>query len=122
VQQTGSKIKALRLEQLPEDMRIALKVARAKRHWSQRELAKQVGLTQAHVSGIESGKIVPRYDTILELIRVLGHDLIMVPRAVVPAVLALIRDYSHLGPGDGEARPLYANMREDETLDSPDEV
>jgi hypothetical protein len=45
-----------------------------------------------HLSGIESGKIVPRCDTLLDLVRVLDHDLLMVPRALVPAVRALMRD------------------------------
>jgi hypothetical protein len=46
-----------------------------------------------HISGIETGKIVPRFDTLLDLVRVLNRDLLMVPRALVPAVQALIRDY-----------------------------
>ena len=64
-------INPLRLDGLPEDMRRALKEAREKRGWSQRELGSRLGLTQAHISGIESGKIVPRYDTLLELVRIL---------------------------------------------------
>ena len=49
----------------PQDMRRALKEGQ-KRSWSQRELRSRLGLTQTHISGIESGKIVPRYDTLLE--------------------------------------------------------
>ena len=45
-----------------------------------------------HLSGIESGKIVPRCDTLLDLVGVLDHDLLMVPRALVAAVRALMRD------------------------------
>src|SRR5581483_3239797 len=47
---------------------------------------------QRHISGIESGKIVPRYDTLLELVRALDRDLLMVPRALVPVVQSLVRD------------------------------
>ena len=50
-------IRPLRLGALPEDMRLALKDAREKRGWTQRDLASRLGLTQTHISGIESGKI-----------------------------------------------------------------
>src|ERR1700687_147601 len=95
-------IKPLRLGALPEDLRRALKEGREKRGWTQRELASRVGLTQTHISGIESGKIVPRYDTLLELVRVLDSDLIMVPRSLVPVVQSLIRDSIHPDQGEGE--------------------
>ena len=102
-------IKPLRLDGLPEDMRRELKEARVKRGWSQRELGSRLGLPQMHISGIESGKIVPRYDTLLELVRILDGDLLMVPRALVPAMLSLIRD--HFRPdqqSESEERALYA--------------
>jgi HTH-type transcriptional regulator / antitoxin HipB len=118
-------IRPLRLGALPEDMRRALKDAREKRGWTQRNLASRVGLTQTHISGIESGKIVPRYDTLLELVRILDHDLLMVPRALVPVVQSLIRD--HMQPdqkGDGEERSLYADDADNEesTEEPRDEV
>jgi len=116
-------IRPLRPEGLPEDMRRALKEVREKRSWTQRDLASRLGLTQAHISGIESGKIVPRYDTLLELVRILHRDLLMVPRALVPVVQSLIRD--HLQPdqkGEGEERSLYADGDEDSTQEPRDEV
>src|ERR1035437_182795 len=117
-------IRPLRLGALPEDMRRALKEARGKRGWSQRDLASRVGLTQTHISGIESGKIVPRYDTLLELVRILDRDLLMVPRALVPVVQSLIRD--HLQPdqkGEGEERSFYADDADEESTKEPrDEV
>jgi transcriptional regulator with XRE-family HTH domain len=102
------------LDGLPQDLRRALKEERQKHGWSQRELGSRLGLTQTHISGIESGKIVPRYDTLLELVRILDRDLLMVPRALVPVVQSLIRD--HLRPdqeGEGEERSLYADGGED---------
>jgi transcriptional regulator with XRE-family HTH domain len=116
-------IRPLRLEGLPEDMRRTLKEVREKRGWTQRDLASRLGLTQTHISGIESGKIVPRYDTLLELVRILDRDLLMVPRALVPVVQSLIRD--HLQPdkkGEGEERSLYADGDEDSTQEPRDEV
>jgi transcriptional regulator with XRE-family HTH domain len=116
-------IRPLRLQGLPEDMRRTLKEVREKRGWTQRDLASRLGLTQTHISGIESGKIVPRYDTVLELVRILDRDLLMVPRALVPVVQSLIRD--HLQPdkkGEGEERSLYADGDEDSTPEPRDEV
>ena len=116
-------INPLRLDGLPEDMRRALKEAREKRGWSQRELGSRLGLTQAHISGIESGKIVPRYDTLLELVRILDHDLLMVPRALVPVVQSLIRDHLKDQSGEGEERSLYADDPGEDTTEEPhDEV
>ena len=82
------------------DIRQELIAARNRLGWSQAELARRAGIQKASLSRIESGKIVPRVDSLLNLVRVLEHDLIIVPRALVPAVLAMAR-------GDGE-RPLYA--------------
>ena len=116
-------IRPLRLEGLPEDMRRTLKEAREKRGWSQRDLASRLGLTQRHISGIESGKIVPRYDTLLELVRILDRDLLMVPRALVPVVQSLIRDHLKDQKGEGEERSLYAaDGDEDSTQEPRDEV
>src|SRR5215831_3815293 len=84
-----------RLEGLPEDLRHALVQARHANRWSQRELASRVGLPQVHISAIETGKVAPRFNTLLDLVRVLGFDLLLVPRSLVPAVQSLVRDSEH---------------------------
>ena len=58
---------------------------------------------------MKPGKVIPRYDTLLDLVRVLGYDLLMVPRSLVPAVQSLIRNYRQPGGGTEEEgeRPLY---------------
>jgi len=110
VQNITKHIKPLRPDGLPDDMRLELKEARVKRGWSQRELGSRLGLPQMHISGIESGKIVPRYDTLLELVRMLDRDLLMVPRALVPVVQSLMRDHRQQDQqGEGEERSLYAD-------------
>jgi transcriptional regulator with XRE-family HTH domain len=112
-----SHIKPLRLNRLPDLMRRELIEARRKRGWSQAELGKRLGMPQMHVSGIETGKIVPRFDTLLDIVRVLDRDLLLVPQALVPAVQALIRDHrsqeSGVAAHDGD-RPLYASVDEEE--------
>lgn len=116
-------IKPLRQKALPAELRHALIQAREKRGWSQRDLASRLSVGQRHISGIESGKIVPRYDTLLEIVRMLERDLIMVPRALVPVVQSLIRDHLKDQPGEGEERPLYAVDRDEDSSEEPrDEV
>ena len=102
-----------RTNSIPIPMREDMVAARHGLGWSQLELGQRVGLPQAHISGIESGKIVPRFDTLLGLVRVLNRDLLMVPRELVPAVQALIRD----SKGEGAERPLYALSPEEEEVE-----
>ena len=116
-------IKPLRQKALPAELRRALRQAREKRGWSQRDLASRLSVGQRHISGIESGKIVPRYDTLLEIVRMLDRDLLMVPRALVPVVQSLIRDHLKDQPGEGKERPLYAADRDEDSSEEPrDEV
>jgi len=109
-----------RLDGLPDTIRHNLVEMRRARGWSQAELGRRVGLPQVHISGIETGKVVPRFNTLLDLVRVLDYDLLLVPRPLVPAVQSLIRDYHRPGPNsdaDEGERPLYAtNDQTDGTL------
>ena len=108
-------IKPLRLKGLPADFREQIKKARLKRGWGQRELSAKIGLPQPHISGIESGEIVPRFDTLLDLVRVLDLDILLVPRALVPAVQSLVR--AQIEPESVE-KPLYAVDEEEPTSDT----
>ncbi|MGD0680765.1 MAG: helix-turn-helix transcriptional regulator [Terracidiphilus sp.] len=104
-------------------MRRTLIEVRKKRGWSQRDLTSRLSIGQRHISGIESGKIVPRYDTLLEIVRTLDHDLIMVPRALIPLVQSLVHDHLKDEPCEGEERPLYATHRDEDNSQEPrDEV
>jgi transcriptional regulator with XRE-family HTH domain len=114
-----SHIKSTRLNGLPEDLRVNLAAARQKRGWSQAELGRRVGLPQVHISGIETGKVAPRFNTLLDLVRVLDYDLLLVPRSLVPAVQSMIRDQRHpdsKATDEGE-RSLYASTGEREGSD-----
>ena len=94
----------VRTNRISDDILHPLIAARHKLGWSQLELGRRVGLPQMHISGIESGKVVPRFDTLLDLVRVLNRDLLLVPRELVPAVQAMIRN----SKGEGDEQPLYA--------------
>lgn len=109
-----SRIKKNRLQGLPSDLIRALVKARHDRHWTQRNLASKVGLPQVHISAIETGKVAPRFNTLIDLVRILGFDLLLVPRPLVPAVQSLIRDFEHTQgqAADEEERPLYSMNEE----------
>lgn len=108
-------MRRLRLARLPEDMRREIRNARRERGWSQLELGRRAGLAQRHVSGLETGRIVPRYDTLLDVLRVLDRDLVVTPRALVPVVRALVRDHRNREAVESAAeRPLYAVADDEE--------
>jgi len=88
-----------------------------KRGWGQRELGSAVGLPQPHISLIESGDVVPRFDTLLDIVRVLDLDLLLVPRSLIPAVQSLIRAQKE--PESAE-KPLYAADEEEPAPESKD--
>jgi transcriptional regulator with XRE-family HTH domain len=110
-------IKPERLNHLPRAMLRELIQARRRRGWSQAELGRRVGLPQVHISSIETGKVMPRYNTLLDLVRILDYDLLMVPRPLVPAVQSMIRDHRQpAGTAEDEGeRPLYAADEESES-------
>ena len=49
----------------------------------------------------------PRVDTLLDIVRALDLDLVLVPQALVPAVQALLRDSRHGSAVREDDRPLY---------------
>jgi len=61
--------------------------------------------------------VVPRFDTLLDIVRVLDLDLLLVPRPLVPAVQSLIRAQKE--PESAE-KPLYA-VDEEESEDGQGE-
>lgn len=106
----------LRLGKVPENIRRELKAARKQLGWSQAELGRRVGLPQAHISGIETGRIRPRFDTLLEVARILCMDLMLVPASRVPMVHALVREASR--PPGAPQRSLYGEaLWDDEPSD-----
>ena len=116
-------IRPLRLGALPEDMRLALKDAREKRGWTQRDLASRLGLTQTHISGIESGKIVPRYDTLLELVRILDTTSSWSRAPSSPSCSRSSAIMRRPDQGEGDDRSLYADDTDEESNKEPhDEV
>lgn len=58
---------------------------------SQRALSERAGLTQSHISQIESGKMEPGLSSFIDMTRALDLELMLVPKKLVPAVLSLVK-------------------------------
>lgn len=58
---------------------------------SQRTLSERAGLTQGHISQIESGKMEPGLSSFIDMTRALHLELVLVPKKLVPAVLGLLK-------------------------------
>ena len=96
---------------------IELQRARAGAGLSQRELALRVGMTQAHISRIESGLVDPRLSTVVEIAKAVGSMPLLIPRRALPAVLGVLRNFE--GRGARGRRPsavelLVADDEEDD--------
>jgi transcriptional regulator with XRE-family HTH domain len=70
----------------------ALTAARHRAGLSQRALSEKVGLAQSHLSKIERGAVDPQISSLMEIARVLGLELMLVPTQLVPALQALKRE------------------------------
>ncbi len=68
-----------------------LKAAREAKGLSQRALSKLAGVPQSHISKIENGFVDLRLSSLIELARVLGLELTLVPRKTLPAIKSIIR-------------------------------
>lgn len=68
-----------------------LKVAREAKGLSQRALSKLAGVPQGHISKIENGFVDLRLSSLIELARVLGLELTLVPRKTLPAIKSITR-------------------------------
>lgn len=69
----------------------ALKAARKEKALSQRELGRESGVPQSHISKIEAGAVDLQLSSLLEIARALDLEVLTVPRKLVPAVRAIVR-------------------------------
>ena len=78
----------------------ALKEARRRAGFSQRELAKRANVPQPVISRLESGGAIPRVDTLDKLLRECGEGLEARPRRGEGIDRSLIRRMLRLSPVD----------------------
>ncbi|OAF19647.1 transcriptional regulator [Bradyrhizobium neotropicale] len=58
---------------------------------SQRALAVRSGLTQAHISQIETGRLEPGLSSFIQMARALDLEVVLVPKKLLPAVEGMLR-------------------------------
>jgi transcriptional regulator with XRE-family HTH domain len=80
------------MESRTESLVEALREARIRKGWSQRDLSRKADVTQAHLSRIESGAVDLKLSTFLELARLLDLEPVLAPRTALSAVNALLRE------------------------------
>lgn len=75
---------------------------------SQRGLATRSGLTQAHISQIENGRLEPGLSSFIQMARALDLELVLVPKKLLPAVEGVLRQGNDDVPPDDRHSALFA--------------
>lgn len=86
-----------------------LRTAREGAGLTQRDLSARVDVPQSHISKIESGGTDLRLSSLVELARALDHELVLVPRRLLPAIEAIVRNASSALSDDGRLRSAVLN-------------
>jgi transcriptional regulator with XRE-family HTH domain len=77
---------------------------RIKMAMSQRALAARSGLTQAHISQIETGRLEPGLSSFIQMARALDLEVVLVPKKLLPAVEGVLRPSADdFFPEDGQS-------------------
>ena len=77
-----------------EDLIRAIRDRRTDAGISQRALAARSGLTQAHISQIETGTLEPGLSSFIDVARALDLEIVLVPKKFLPAVQGILRQTS----------------------------
>jgi transcriptional regulator with XRE-family HTH domain len=90
---------------LSEELIRTVQSKRTQERISQRALADRSGLTQAHISQIETGRLEPGLSSFIQMVRALDLEVVLVPKKLLPAVEGVLRsnanDFSNNeGPSD----------------------
>ena len=96
-----------------EEIARELRRARETKGLSQAELGRETGLPQSHISKIEHGRTDLRLSSLLEMARLLDHDIMLIPRKYVPAVRSIRADHA-------EDEPVYAYAPDEDDQGSAD--
>lgn len=94
-----------------EELAAVLREARKRAGLTQKELGQKTRIPQSHVSRIENGDVDVRASSLVEIARVLGLELMLVPRELVSAMEGLMRD---IGKGFAEPTQMYVPDKENE--------
>lgn len=82
------------------DIGRAIRHGRKRRGLTQRALAERTGLTQATIARIETGREIPRFDTVERLLRACGQEIDIRPESGAGIDRTAIRGLLKLTPGE----------------------
>ncbi|MDE5446723.1 helix-turn-helix transcriptional regulator [Bradyrhizobium hipponense] len=85
-----------------------LRDARKQAGLTQQQVAERAGISRPRYRDIEQGDAAARANTLINVARALGMELMLIPQAMVPGVNALLR------PSDDEDRPAFTTDADDE--------
>ncbi|WP_438755019.1 helix-turn-helix domain-containing protein [Pararhizobium sp. O133] len=88
-----------------------LKKARLASEMTQEQVAGLAGISRPRYRDIETGAAAARATTLMNIVRALGLELMLIPQAMVPAVDALLR------PHDDDDLPAFVSRPDDEDHD-----
>ena len=95
-----------------EDIVATLRTARRSKGLSQRELSAKSGVPQGHISKVENGAVDLRVSSLVALARILGLELMLVPRKSVSAVQSIARGAAARASTES-VRPAYSLEEDD---------
>jgi transcriptional regulator with XRE-family HTH domain len=88
----------------------ALRDARQRKGWSQRELGARAHMTQAQISRIENSEVDLQLSSLVELARTLDLDVQLIPRTALTAVEATVRAAEERS-GEREIKRTFEDVR-----------
>lgn len=87
---------------------LELKSIRKQKHLSQAQVSDLIRMPQGHLSNIENGKADPKLSSVVEIARVLDHEVILVPRSSLSLVHSVLK-----GNKDDATTPAWLPDDED---------
>ena len=85
-----------------------LRDARKQAGLTQQQVAECAGISRPRYRDIESGDAAARATTLINVVRALGMELMLIPQAMVPGVRALLR------PSEDDDRPAFTTETDDD--------
>jgi transcriptional regulator with XRE-family HTH domain len=107
-----------------EHIATAIKDARARKGFSQRDLSANSGVPQAQISKFENGSVDLRISSLVALVRALDLELELIPRKVIPAVRSIVRSTAQPPSVDvaslTRAQTVFSDLQKSlETINAP---
>ncbi|MDX1916775.1 MAG: helix-turn-helix transcriptional regulator [Rickettsiaceae bacterium] len=87
-----------------------LSEVRRERGVKQAELGDKLGMPQSHISKVLRGGADPRLSTVMDMAKILDHELMLIPREMILRIRAILE-------GEDDNRPRFELRGEEEESD-----